>query len=243
MAMMIIIRMDARSRPVAWAPRLVAGVLWVAVGAGIATLLLRVWPLASPVASPAGEGLGAPVARPPLPSTDWVSLYERGTPGVDAPAAAAPTPLDGRLRLLGLAGRPGGNGVAVLSLDGQPPRAYRAGDAIEPGWEVRAVRASGVEVARAGGAVAFEMAASGAPGAPGAVPGLPSPSSPVSSSVPSTIRPPIRPAVRPAPPEQEPVAEAAEPAGEPAGEADEPATSEGPPSPHQAPGRLGLMAR
>jgi general secretion pathway protein C len=212
-------------------------VLWVAVGAGFTTLLMWVWLLASPGVSPAGEGMGAPVARSPLASTDWVTLYERSTPAADAPAVAAPTPLDGRLRLLGLAGRPGGNGVAVLSLDGQPPRAYRVGDAIEPGWEVRAVRASGVQVARAGGAVAFEMTPVGPPAAvPGLQPALP----PVRPAEIPTARPSVRPSVRPAP---EPGADTVEPAAEPAEEAAESMTAEGPPPPQQAPGRLGLVAR
>lgn len=57
----------------------------------------------------------------------------------------------GPIRALGvMAERGTGRGLAILDVNGQKPRAYRAGDVIAPGVELKEVRKDGVVLSRAG---------------------------------------------------------------------------------------------
>lgn len=57
----------------------------------------------------------------------------------------------GPIRALGvMAERGTGRGIAILDVNGQRPRAYRVGDAVAPGVELKEVRKDGVVLSRAG---------------------------------------------------------------------------------------------
>ncbi len=57
----------------------------------------------------------------------------------------------GPIRALGvMAERGTGRGIAILDVNGQRPRAYRVGDAIAPGVELKEVKKDGVVISRAG---------------------------------------------------------------------------------------------
>lgn len=123
----------------AWAawrhgPAFAAGVLWLAAGfsAGYWVLLavgrtpvtpVPAAPLALPVADPAvvARALGL------LPAV------------VTAQVAQAPVPAASRYALFGVAALGGSGGAALIGLDGQPPRPYRVGAALDGGLVLQAV--------------------------------------------------------------------------------------------------------
>jgi general secretion pathway protein C len=101
---------------------------------------------------------------------------------VPSPVVAAPAepPADARDQLIGVVaprGRPGAApAVALIAVDGKPPRAYRVGAVVSGDTVLRAVRARSADLGQRAGPVATTLqlaAASGAPSpgvAPGAVP-------------------------------------------------------------------------
>lgn len=133
-----------------------------------------------------------------------------------APTAPAAIPASSRLRLVGLvAPQPGAvrgtdaaPAVAVISVDGAPPRAFRVGARVDEGLWLLRVRSSGVRVGPRGGTDdgAFELpaperpvtaASAAVPGqGPAPVPGTPLTPTTAPTTAPTTV--PL-PAVRPAP--------------------------------------------
>lgn len=167
-------------------------------------------------AVPAHASLAA-AAVPPAP--DWSRLFGAEVAAVVAEAAAPPP--DTRYQLIGVvaprgvlgAGR---GGLAVIAVDGKPPRTYRVGAVIDGLTVLQGVQQRGASLGPRGGAptVSLQMAplpvaATGvptpaAPAAapqPPAFPGVPMPPPPVQQvpgpAVPRTLLPPNRGAMRP----------------------------------------------
>ena len=154
-------------------------------------MTLVVWALAAAAAvawglklfvSPTPVPAGAPVAdTTPVLQADLTRLLGAGpSPPVAAAEAAAPPP-DARFTLLGVvAPRHGGatrtgprEGVALIAIDGQAPRAYRVGARIDGDTVLQSVHARGAELGPRGGParVALELPPP-APAATGTLPGL-----------------------------------------------------------------------
>lgn len=143
--------------------RLSAFVIWAAAAAGAVFWALRL--AAVPIAAPPGTTLAASGG---IVQADLSRLL--GAPPLPAAVAAAasvPTAESARIRLLGViaAGRSAAAdavgtrsraaGIALLAIDGKPPRALRVGSSIEGGLVLQSVSRRG--------------AAIGPPGAPASV--------------------------------------------------------------------------
>lgn len=153
--------------------------MWALVAASAAFWGLRLFVTPSPV--PAHARVAD--ATPP-PRGDLTRLL-----GVDAPppsAAAAEPPPDARFQLVGVlspkspaAAR---EGVALIAVDGKPPRAFRVGHVVDGTQVLKSVNAKGVTLGPRDGAAAVSLnlaplppAATGSLPAPGAAAGLPLP--------------------------------------------------------------------
>ena len=113
-------------------PALAAGLLWLAAGLSIGYWVLQAWGR-SPVTAVAA-------VPTPQPQTDVASVARAlGALPAAQPEAAAPVALASRYRLLGVVSRPGQRGAALIALDGQPPRPYTVGAALEGGLMLQAV--------------------------------------------------------------------------------------------------------
>ena len=119
--------------------RLVALLVWILVGWSAGFFALRLWPqpLQLPAALPA-TGATAPLVLDRLL-------------GSAAPAAVAVATQDSRYRLLGLVAPKGADlqgeqGVALIAVDGAPPRALRLGQAVDAEMKLLKVEAHGVSL-------------------------------------------------------------------------------------------------
>ena len=107
-------------------------------------------------------------------AVDWARLF-----GADAAAPTteeAPPPAEAsRFQLVGLvAGGAGAPGVALLSVDGAPPRAFRAGAAVDDRWVVQRIDRAEVSIGPAGAAPVVRLpAAALPPPAVGTLPAVP----------------------------------------------------------------------
>lgn len=114
-------------------PAVAAGVLWLAAG-----LSAGYWGLLAvgrtPVAPVPAAPLALPVADPSVVARALGFLPEV----VAAQVAPAPVPVASRYALLGVAVE-GLGGAALIGLDGEPPRPYRVGAALEGGLVLQAV--------------------------------------------------------------------------------------------------------
>lgn len=107
--------------------------LWAAA-AGTLTL----WWLHRPHApsAPVAQASVPPAsADRPVPGAIERALGHRSA----TPAAAAPE-IQKRFQLLGVIASPSGQGSALLRIDGQPPRAFVAGQDVGEGWRLQSVR-------------------------------------------------------------------------------------------------------
>jgi general secretion pathway protein C len=146
------------------------------------------WTSASTAALPRAE-----VAGRGLTTGGDMSRLFGVTPIIAQPAAPA---AQERFRLLGVVAprsASGRQGLALIAVDGQPPKAWRVGAAVDERWTLLAVRHRQADLGPAGGAVALTLelpplaeAARGQPAAFGApmtrpnpagaaIPGLPPP--------------------------------------------------------------------
>lgn len=158
--------------------RISAFVVW-AFAAAVAVfwgLRLGVRPLAAPP--------GTPVAVDAVrPTGDWTRLL--GPDARTAPAAAAPVAESSRFRLLGVVAQGAGGtprgGVALLAVDGKPPRAWRVGARIDGDLVLKSVSRRGVQIGPLQGpaTVSLELPPP-APPATGALPQIGPDGSPVS---------------------------------------------------------------
>lgn len=127
------------SAPGMW-PALAAGVLWLAAGLSAGYWALLAWgrspvtPVAAVAMAPVGSDAAA-VAR---------------ALGAAAPVAAAEAPAPvaaaARYRLLGVVDQAGRSGAALIAIDGQPPRPYTVGAALEGGLVLQSVDRLGAKL-------------------------------------------------------------------------------------------------
>ena len=115
-------------------------------------------------------------------------------------AGEAPLPADARFKLLGVvasrAPLADAEGLALIAVDGKPPRAYRVGHVIEGETVLQAVRARSVSLGPRGGPAAVALEIPPLPAAAtGPAPGMPG--SPAAGSMPH--QPPMPPLPGPVP--------------------------------------------
>ncbi|MFT3819475.1 MAG: type II secretion system protein N [Rubrivivax sp.] len=153
--------------------------VWALVAASGVFWGLKLW--ASPLAAPPQTVLaqGTPAA-----GGDWSRLFGAAPPPPPMAAAPAPPPESSRFQLIGVvaprAAAAHAQGVALIAVDGKPPRAYRVGAAVDGDHVLQSVRARAVTLGpRQGPAtIALELPplqppATGVPAAAGVVPGGP----------------------------------------------------------------------
>ena len=121
----------------AWAPALVTTAVWAVLGLSAVAWGLALWPknsqpLAVSVASV--EATNVPV----LQAADIAKVL--GASGA-APASSPLTtaPAAERMSLLGVAMAGKGNAIAVISLDGQPPKPFHVGATVSAGLVLQSV--------------------------------------------------------------------------------------------------------
>jgi general secretion pathway protein C len=177
------------------AARLMTAVVWAVVAAAAAYWGLQLF-IRGP-AAPA-HALAAPQAVPA--AADWSRIF-----GIEVqPVVAAeppPPPPDTRFQLLGVVAprqAAGGLGVALIAVDGKPPKAYRVGSAVDGDTVLQSVQTRGANLGPRGGPARAilqlpPVSAVGAAAAPGpdgnAAPMSPPPDMPP----PGNVRPPRMP--------------------------------------------------
>lgn len=130
------------------------------IAAAASALLAAAFALRQPASSPSPQAAAppprvvavaaAPAAHTVLPATD---------PGM---RRLLPQPPGLALQEVGRAG-PGRPDVALIRVNGSPARAYAVGDAVDIGVRLKAIRADGVELERAGISTRLALAPGGAP--------------------------------------------------------------------------------
>ncbi|MCK6420585.1 MAG: hypothetical protein L6Q73_06715 [Aquabacterium sp.] len=138
--------------------RLLSFVVWALAAGGAAFWALRLGAPVTPVPAHAARA----VADASVPPADLARLF--GVPPAAAPvepSAPPPPSASSRFKLIGvIAPRAGGpQGLALLAVDGGPPRAYRIAARVANDWVVRSVGHRRVELAPAAGgpAVVLEL--------------------------------------------------------------------------------------
>ncbi len=120
-----------------WPARLAAFLLWA-----LAALSASFW--FTQVRGTSHLATTATTLVPDTPSVQTADLARVFGPAGTATATMAATPnpvvnAAARLRLLGVVANRAQTGVALISVDGQPPRPYRVGSALEGGWKLQKV--------------------------------------------------------------------------------------------------------
>jgi general secretion pathway protein C len=208
--------------------RIAAFVLWAAVAAGLMYWLLRVG-----VTAPALPANAQPVSTAAVLRGDVARLFadpaQPQTPGAPAPAEPG---LASRFKLVGvMAPRPGdrpvGQGIALIEVDGKPPRPYRVGRAIDDKLVLQSVAARSATLGPRGGEPAVQLE-------------LPPPPVPATGTLPppadgleSADGRPLEMPSRGAPPGQPPLPPPGQPPLSPPGQAPLPARAMPPPAPQQ----------
>lgn len=139
------------------AVRWLAFAVWAAVAASAVF-----WGLRLLAAGPALPPQAVPVA--PAAPAPGDALRVLGGPPAAAPLpAAVPAPGSSRFALLGLVVPRGqaaaGEGLALIAVDGKPPRALRVGATVDGDLVLQRVHARGVDLGARGAAAAFSLAA------------------------------------------------------------------------------------
>lgn len=173
-------RMSAR-----WATFLV----WALVAASAAA-----WGLKLFVTAPSAPPQVAVAGQSQLPRGDITRVLGADAPPVDPAAGESLEGAQGdaRFQLVGVVA-PRGNetargGVALIAVDGKPPKAYRIGAVVDGENVLQAVRTRGADLGPAGGKVV--VALNIPPPAPPATGTLPDANSGVARSAPPAARPP-----------------------------------------------------
>jgi general secretion pathway protein C len=135
-----------------WA-RLVSLVVWAGVAGSAVYWGLKVFVHAPPVPSAAQQ-----VAVQALVSSDWSRLFGADAPPPAADAEPQPPP-DTRFQLLGVVAprASGRGGVALIGVDGKPPRAYGIGAAVEGNLVLQRVQAREAQLGPSGGPVQVRL--------------------------------------------------------------------------------------
>ncbi|AWI54736.1 hypothetical protein DEH84_15905 [Aquabacterium olei] len=131
------------------ASRFFALLTWAAVAASLAFWGLR-W-LAPPTGVPANA---SPVSLDSAARGDLRRLLAGPAKATEAtPVVNASAELLARIKVLGVVAprTPGGRGVALVSVDGKPPRALRQGDRVDGDLVVKALTQRGVDIGPAQG--------------------------------------------------------------------------------------------
>lgn len=137
--------------------RIAAFVLWAAVAAGLMYWLLRVG-----VAAPALPANAQPVSTAAVLRGDVARLFaDPALPQTGAPAPAAPG-LASRFKLVGVMApkpgdRPVGQGIALIEVDGKPPRPYRVGRALDDTLVLQSVAARSATIGPRDGEPALQL--------------------------------------------------------------------------------------
>ena len=162
-------------------------VVWALVGGTAMVWLLAI--SARPSAVPAHA-----VAVDTTPSLrgDLSRLMGADPPPVEQAEPVAVT--DARFKLIGVvAARPGSEqgSIALIAVDGKPPRAFKLGATVDGDLVLKAVRARGAELGPSGGAVAVMLDLPPlAPAATGTLPPAGTPSAGAVTPVPQRAAPP-----------------------------------------------------
>ncbi len=166
--------------------------------------------LAKPLPLPPQAALAAPAAAGGVAVADLARLLG-AEPVVVVAAAAPPPPEASRFQLLGVVAPKGGRvadasryGVALIALDGKPPRAYRVGASFDGGLVLQQVQARSVAIGPAGGPASLTlelpalpppatgMPPSAAPGFGGPAAGLPPQPMPGQQPLPQPMQQPLQ---------------------------------------------------
>lgn len=137
--------------------RIAAFVLWAAVAAGLMYWLLRVG-----VAAPALPANAHPVSTAAVLRGDVARLFaDPALPQTGAPAPVEPG-LASRFKLVGVmapkpGGRPVGQGIALIAVDGKPPRPYRVGRPLDDTLVLQSVAARSVTIGPRDGQPALQL--------------------------------------------------------------------------------------
>lgn len=125
---------SAGARRQQWAPRLAALVLAAGAAASLAYWGLQI----SATRSSSAADLAAPARLPEAAAPEQVArlLAPPATRTGDMPAASPGS----RLQLTGVAAGVSGRGVAILSIDGGPPRPFAAGTPVSEGLVLQSVQ-------------------------------------------------------------------------------------------------------
>jgi general secretion pathway protein C len=220
--------------------RLAAFVIWAAIAASMVFWAMRLW--VKPIAAPGHATL---VSTTSAAKGDLSRLFgPDAAPAVAAAATPAPVQADARFKLIGVvaprlaAAR--GEGLALIALDGKPPRAYRVGTAVDGDLVLQTVHARGVSIGPRGQAAQVDLElpalpppATGTPISVGAAPQL----QPQLQSQPARALP-NRPLAMPAPAPVEQPGGAPPPPEAQDRPADEPAPQRPAYTPAGSPGRI-----
>ncbi|MGI9216338.1 MAG: type II secretion system protein N [Hydrogenophaga sp.] len=121
-------------------PALAAGVLWLAAGLSAGYWVLLAW----------GRSPVTAVAAVPLAPMGSDAAAVARALGAVAPVAEAKAPAPvataSRYRLLGVVDQSGRRGAALIAIDGQPPRPYTVGAALEDGLVLQSVSRLGARL-------------------------------------------------------------------------------------------------
>ncbi len=120
--------------PPSWAPRLAALVLAAGAAASLAYWGLQI----SATRSSAAADVAAPARLPEAAAPEQVArLLAAPATRTDGKSAASP---GNRLQLTGVAAGVSGRGVAILSIDGGPPRPFAVGTPVSEGLVLQSVQ-------------------------------------------------------------------------------------------------------
>jgi general secretion pathway protein C len=114
-----------------WAARIAAFATALLLGASAVVWFLQ-WP------APAGAGVPA-LAQSPAPTPDAVALAGLLGSGLAPAPSAAPLESASRFSLIGVVARSSGQGSALISVDGLPPKSYRVGGTVAEGVVLHSV--------------------------------------------------------------------------------------------------------
>lgn len=131
----------------------------------------------------------AVVVAPSPPPGDLARLFGAAPPPVVAEAAPVAAPASNRFQLIGVVAAPGGTsrgtggpgGLALIAVDGKPPRAFRVGAVVDGENVVQSVAPRQVSIGPKGGVALVSLQLPGLPppatGVPTPAAGLPAPPS------------------------------------------------------------------
>jgi general secretion pathway protein C len=123
-----------------WMPRLAAFVLALLLAATVVFWIMR-WP-----SGEIGPALPLAEARNELPPAN-ATLMARLLGQAEVTEAAAAPSAASRFLLTGIIASGRGRGVALVSIDGKPPKPYHEGSQIEEGWMLQSVEPRSIALA------------------------------------------------------------------------------------------------